>query len=457
MYDPQRNAVPSLAGTSPVDGTNPPHSPAQPAARGELEQLYTKVTWRLIPLLFFCYLMNYVDRANIGFAQLQMKDALGFSDTVYGLGAAMFFVGYLLCEVPSNLLLKRFGARLTILRIMLLWGITSAATLLVTTPAQFFVVRFLLGVFEAGFFPGVALYLTFWYPPQRRARIFALFMTAQVASAFISSPLSGWILQNLHGVHGWAGWQWMFLLEALPTLPLGVLAFYLLPDGPQRARWLSAPQQQALLQELREDAAPANAHGFRHLLRDPRVYLLAFAYFVIGCGGYFMAFWVPTMVHEAGVSDLQKVGLYAVLPNIFGLFAMVLYGRSADRRNRQRQYFAAALWVGAAGLLALAFNLDSGLFRLLACITLGGCAVVAAGPVFWAMVTRYLPRAEAPVGIAFINSLACTAGTSPALVGLIKSHTGSLQLAVLLFAGLFAAAALAIGLLMRDHAVRRPA
>ena len=183
------------------------------APQGDAEAVYGKITRRLIPFLFICYLLNFIDRANIGFAQLQMKTSLGFSDAVYGLGAAMFFVGYVLFEVPSNMLLQRIGARLTIMRIMLLWGLASSATLLVTTPTQFYVVRFLLGVFEAGFFPGIVLYLTFWYPPQRRARVLAFFCMAQVAAAFITSPVSGWILKNLHGTHGWEGWQWMFFIE----------------------------------------------------------------------------------------------------------------------------------------------------------------------------------------------------------------------------------------------------
>lgn len=438
--------------------TTAPSRPSElgQAAPGELDALYGKITRRLIPLLFACYLLNFVDRANIGFAQLQMKSALGFSDAVYGLGATMFFIGYLLFEVPSNLLLKRLGARLTILRIMVLWGLASAATLLVTTPTQFYLVRFLLGVFEAGFFPGVALYLTFWFPPQRRARVFALFMTAQVASAFITSPLSGWILKNMHGLHGWDGWQWMFLIEGLPTALLGVLVYFLLPDGPRQARWLSGVEQDRLRQDLRDSevSAAAGGHGFKYLLRDPRVYLLAFVAFVSGCAGYFLAFWTPTVILELGIEDLQQVGLYAVIPNLFAIVAMILYGRRADRRNQQRQYYCVAMWVAALGFLALAFSLQASLFWTLVAITLGGSALVSAGPVFWAMVTRYLPRVEAPAGIAYINSLACISGVSPAVVGAIKTHTGSLQSAVFLLAALFLVAGIGIRLGMRDSAIR---
>lgn len=419
---------------------------------GEVESVFSKITVRLIPLLFFCYLLNFVDRANIGFAQLQMKSSLGFSDAVYGLGATMFFVGYLIFEVPSNLLLKRIGARMTILRIMVLWGLTSAATMFVTTPTQFYIVRLLLGVFEAGFFPGVVLYLTFWFPPQRRAKVMAMFMTAQVAAAFVTSPVSGAILKHMHGVYGWEGWQWMFLIEGLPTVLLGVVAYLMLPNGPEQAKWLSPRERQVFQWEMAHAGGREveTGHAFTGVLRDPKVYLLAFAAFVSGCAGYFLAFWTPTIIKDLGIADLQMIGLYAVIPNLFGLIAMVLYGRHADQTNEQRLHYGVAFLVAALGFVSLVFATKTGLTWTLAAIAFGGSALVSSTPIFWAMVTRYLPRERAPAGIAYINTLASAAGISPAVVGAIKTQTGSLDLAIYLISALFVVAALAVMVGMRS-------
>jgi len=418
----------------------------RPDAPGDVEAVYRKITRRLLPFLFVCYLLNFIDRANIGFAQLQMKTSLGFSDAVYGLGATMFFIGYVLFEVPSNLLLKRVGARATILRIMVLWGLASTATLFVRTPTQFYVVRFLLGVFEAGFFPGIVLYLTFWYPPQRRARVLALFCTAQVAAAFVTSPVSGWILKNMHGLHGWEGWQWMFLIEGLPTVFLGLLVYFLLPNGPHEAGWLTQAERGYVQRALHAGSEPTQQqHGFGSLLRDPHVYLLALGAFVSGCAGYFLAFWTPTIIRELGVSDLQQVGLYAVIPNVFGIIAMVLYGRRSDRRNEQRRHYGFAFVAAAAGFMGLSMAIGSGsLPWTLVSIAVGGSALVASTPVFWAMVTRYLNKDQAPAGIALINTLGSVAGISPAVVGAIKTQTGSLAGAIHILCVMFVLTGIAV-------------
>jgi D-galactonate transporter len=407
-------------------------------ASSTTEATYRKITRRLIPLLFFCYVLNYIDRINIGYAQLQMKQALDFSDAIYGLGAGVFFLGYFLLEVPSNLLLQKIGARKTMLRIMLCWGIVSAATMFVTTPMQFYVARFLLGVFEAGFFPGIVLYLTFWYPPARRARIVALFMMATVVAGIIAGPLSGWILQNMNGVHGLQGWQWMFVLEGLPSCVLGVVAYVFLDDKPSDAKWLSEDEKELVIAELA--AGPQTTAQFGNATRqaflDPLVYLLCFASFTILCGGYAISFWLPTLIRGMGVADLQKVGLYSVVPYAVGAFAMVWFGKHSDSRQERRWHFAVAAAMGALGLVGSTFT-SNNLWLSIGLLAMATAGIVSSLPVFWAVATSHLSKASAAAGIAIITSVSNLAGVaSPYALGLIKTSTGSLT------AGLYVVAAL---------------
>jgi MFS family permease len=278
-----------------------------------IDATFRKVTWRIIPFLFFCYVLNFVDRINIGYAQLQMKQDLGFTDAVYGLGAGLFFISFFTFEVPSNLLLEKVGARKTMLRIMLLWGLTSAATMFVSTPTQFYVARVFLGIFEAGFFPGIMLYLTYWFPAGHRARIVALFMTAVVIAGLIAGPMSGWIMKDMNGAHGLHGWQWMFLLEGLPSALFSIVLYLYLDDKPKDAKWLNAAEKEIIIQNVAADKKVSNvAHQsmMREAFSDPKVYLLAFVYFAITCGGYVLSFWLPTIIRELGVTDVLQIGLY---------------------------------------------------------------------------------------------------------------------------------------------------
>ncbi|MEJ6000162.1 MFS transporter [Paucibacter soli] len=412
-------------------------------AADPLEPLYRKITRRLIPLLFICYVINFIDRSNIGYAQLQMKDALGFGDAVYGLGAGMFFVGYFLFELPSNLLLKRIGARLTLLRIMLLWGAASAATLLVRTPEQFYLARFLLGVFEAGFFPGVMLYLSTWYPQRRRAAVVALFMVATVVAAFITGPVSGWILHSMNGVQGLQGWQWMFLLEGLPAMLLGLVVYLRLPNRPEDAAWLSEAERAALQADLAADPGDPDAGAsLRQVFSDPKIYLLSLISFCGVCGAYVLAFWTPTLVQSLGVSDLRLVGLYSVVPNVLGTIVMIAWGRHSDRSGERRWHYALAATLGAIGLAATTLTAPS-LGLSLAALALGGSGIVSAMPIFWAVATAQLSKQAAPAAIAVITSIANLAGVAaPALIGLLKARTGSLDAGLLLCAGLLLLAAL---------------
>lgn len=417
----------------------------------EPDAVYGKITARLVPLLFLCYLIAFVNRSNIGLAKLQMQTALGFSDTVYGIGAAMFFIGLVVFEVPSNLLLSRIGARKTILRIMVLWGVASAATLFVKTPLQFYVLRFLLGAFEAGFFPGVILYLTFWYPQERRARVIALFMTAAAAAGFVTGPVSGSILKVLHGAWGLAGWQWLMLLEGLPGILLGLAVFFWLPEKPADVRWLSQPERRFVQDALLGKPASAVTHQpLSQVLRNPLVYSLGFAAFSVACAVNFLAFWLPSIIAATGITDLQHVGLYVLIPNLLGTVAMVMYGRHSDRHQERRWHFIAAAGISAVGLGAIAV-LHGSLVGVLIAAIATTCGVASAYPLLWAIATRCLPRGAAAVGIALISSISSLSGISAALVGAIKAHTGSLDAAIYLIMAQLVAGTLVLAFCVRRH------
>ncbi|MDB5983514.1 MAG: Nitrate/nitrite transporter [Pseudomonas sp.] len=395
-----------------------------------LDAIYRKITRRLIPLLFLCYVLNYLDRINIGYAQLQMRADLSFSDAVYGFGAGMFYVGYFIFEVPSNLFLQKIGARKTLLRIMLCWGLVSAATLFVQTPIQFYAVRFLLGAFEAGFFPGIVLYLTYWYPAERRGRIIALFMTAAVAAGIIAGPVSGWILQNLDGFHGLRGWQWLYVLEGLPSSVIGIVVYFCLVDRPGDARWLDQTERQLIqtaLQETPNDVAVTPGPG-AGAFKDPKVYLFSVLYFAINFGSYALSFWLPSMIQDLGIRDAQQIGLYSLIPYTFGAIAMVWYGRRSDRRQERHWHFALATFCAATALVITTLTTGH-LWTSLMLLAITTAGIVAAYPVFWAAATAQLSKSNAAAGIAVITSLGSLAGViSPAAIGLIKTATGSFTL-----------------------------
>lgn len=429
-----------------------------------LNTIYRRVSWRILPLLFLCYIVNIVDRGNVGFAQLQMKGDLGFSDAVYGLGAGIFFIGYLLFEVPSNLLLKRIGARLTLMRIMVLWGLTSAATMFVTTPTQFYVLRFLLGAFEAGFFPGVVYFLTFWFPQHRRARVVAIFMLGIAASGLISNPLSGWLLVSMDGYAGLQGWQWMFVVEGLPAVFLGILVFALLPNQPAEARWLTEAERNLLLQDLQRDNHGEEANmgawaQLRQMVTSGPVWLMCLTAFGINCSAYFLGFWTPTLIREMGVVDLQMVGWYAAVPSILGAPVMYFWGRHSDLHGERRWHGVAGMVIGACGLWGIVLA-GGNLWLTLAALSLASAGLIACLPVFWATCTGLLSPVVAGVAIAFVTSIANLGGAfSPAITGAIKARTGSLDGGIAFCIVLLSIAVVAFVKLTRQPltgAVRKP-
>jgi D-galactonate transporter len=400
------------------------------AAADETARVYRRVNLRLIPFLFICYVAAYLDRINIGFAQLQMKADLGFSDAVYGLGAGIFFFGYALFEVPSNLLLEKIGARKTLLRIMLLWGITSACMMFVKTPAQLYIGRFLLGLFEAGFFPGIILYFTWWYPSRMRARIIALFMSGMAVAGIIGGPLSGWIMTDMAGVNGWTGWQWMFLIEGLPAVFLGLLVWFVLDDRPGEAKWLSAREKDVIestLQQDSRDLGPAHHGSLKQALRDPLIYVLAFAYFAFIAGTYVITFWLPTIIKGFGLTDPLEIGLLTAIPYLIGAAGMVLLSKHSDQMRERRWHCAFAALLGGAGLVAASL-LAGHLALALVALSFATIGILATMPLFWAMPTAYLSGPAAAGGIALINSLGLVGGfVSPFVIGWMKTLTGSVN------------------------------
>ncbi|QHI98426.1 MFS transporter [Xylophilus rhododendri] len=387
------------------------------------DAIYRRVHLRLLPLLFICYIAAYLDRVNVGFAKLQMQASLGFSDSVYGLGAGIFFIGYFLFEVPSNLWLHRVGARRWIARIMVSWGLLSVGTMFVNSPMSFYVLRFLLGAAEAGFFPGVILYLTYWYPAERRSRATSLFLSALAFAGILGGPSAGWILHNLQGVRGWQGWQWLFLLQGLPSVVLGLVVWRCLDDRVEEARWLSEAERRVVAADIARDAKGKLHPGLKSILLMPRVWLLALIYFALVAGVYCLSFWSPSLIAAAGVKDVLQVGLLSAVPWLAGLPAMFLAARSADRRGRLPLHCALAAAIGAAGLgFSVIFD-DHAVWALVG-LTVATMGVMASLPVFWGLPTALMGGEAAAAGIALINSFGNLSGfCAPMLVGLIKERT----------------------------------
>ncbi|KML46801.1 MFS transporter permease [Burkholderia cepacia] len=412
-----------------------------PLATDALSSGYRKVTSRLIPLIFICYLFNYLDRVNVGFAKLQMLSDLKMSETVYGLGAGVFFIGYVLAGVPSNLMLRRVGARVWIAIIMCLWGALSASLLLVRTPESFYALRFLTGIAEAGFFPGMVLFLTQWYPSARRGRAIALFMSAIPVSGVLGGPLSGWMLTHFAaGQSGLAAWQWLFLLQGAPTVLLGVAVFFLLQDRIDDVTWLTQGEKSALAQALADDAAargpaagkPQNHTPVRDVVCNAAVWKFGLVYFSIQMGVYAINFWLPTIIKSLGIGSDGMVGWLSAIPYLFAAIAMIVVGRSADARRERRWHLSVPMAIGVAGLL-IAARFDGQVAPAMIGLTLATSGALTALAMFWPLPTAVLAGTAAAGGVALINSLGQIAGfVSPYIVGWIKDATHRTDIALYL-------------------------
>jgi MFS family permease len=416
------------------------------------ERVVSKITWRLIPLLFLCYIIAYIDRINVGFAGLQLQKAFRVESAryfeIYGWGAGLFFIGYFIFEVPSNLILHRIGARLWIARIMVVWGIISSSMMFIKTPAGFYTMRFLLGAAEAGFFPGVILYLTYWFRARDRARTVALFSAAATLSGFVNSPISGKLLQY-DGFRGLAGWQWLFLLEGIPAVLVGILVLCVLPDGPAQARWLSEQERDWLREELAREEAQAGAglkHRFADAFTSGRVWLLCAIYFLLNVGGYGFEMWLPQIIRSFSLMSEFRIGLLNGIPYLAATVFMILNGRHSDRTGERRGHVAASALAGALGFAASAVAPNVAVSLAALAVAFAGVKGML-GP-FWALSTTSLSGTAAATGIAWINSVGNLGGfVGPTVVGHIKKATGSYSGAVIaLGCGLVILAGLALTL-----------
>jgi ACS family tartrate transporter-like MFS transporter len=395
-----------------------------------------KIHRRLLPFLCLLFIVNYLDRTNVAMAKLTMVTNAHLTDSAYGLGAGLFFIGYFFFEVPSNLILHRVGARRWIARIMITWGICSAAMFLTRGPRSFYALRFLLGLAEAGFFPGIVFYLTHWIPARRRARTLAIFLTATALSGVIGNPVAGGLLK-LDGVLGLHGWQWLFLLEGVPPIVLGIviLCSNILPDQPGDAAWLSADQVQWIADELNRDGEHPHVNHVADLRAavDLRLALLSCIYFLLIMGLYGFVFWVPTIVKNLTGQSNARVGFISAVPFVVGAITMVLIGAHADGATQRRRHVAICAIVGAIGISALAATTGMAVGLVALCVAAVGI-FGSLGP-FWAIPTRYLRGTAAAGGIAVINSIGALAGfVAPYTLGYVKQQTGSFAIGLFIVA-----------------------
>ena len=426
-----------------------------PSAVNVSDSLYSKIAWRIMPILFIGYIVAYVDRVNIGFAKLQMMGDLKFSDGIYGLGAGIFFLGYFLFEVPSNIILHKVGARVWICRLLVTWGIVSGCTALVRTPWQFYTIRCLLGVAESGFFPGMILYLTYWFPSHRRGKMVAVLMAGSAVSGIVGGPISGFILHHFSGRQGIAGWQWLFILEAIPAVILGVFIFFSLNDRTANAKWLSPEEKAVVGAEIGEEAGVKTHHTILSVFTSSRVWLMGAIFFGMEMGSYAIGFWQPTIIRQTGIKDAFDIGLLTMVPYSLALISMILVGRHSDKMRERRWHVIVPCIVAALGF-ALCTRAGGSTMVAMIGLTLAVVGVVTALPMFWALPTSFLGGAAAAAGIALVNCTGNLGGFfSPTIIGYLKDYTGTLNSGLFLVSGCMLASAILIVLLVPARLVNR--
>lgn len=383
-----------------------------------------KVFRRLVPFLMVCYTVAYLDRVNLGFAKLQMCAQLGFDDAVYGLGAGIFFIGYILFQVPANLLLVRVGARRWLGWIMVAWGFVSALSAFTRSAPMFYGLRFLLGVAEAGFYPGVVFYLSSWFPARRFAQAMTLFMAAIPLSGIMGNPLSGWIMGRFNGAAGFSGWRWLFLIEAAPAVVVGLAALRVLNDRVEDAAWLDAEERTALRRDLTEndDAKPPPVSAWR-TFASGQTWFLCLIGFLFTAGQYGLSFWMPTLVSAAHITGNFRIGIVSALPYIAGIGSMLWLGYSADRHRERRWHLVMPAVIGAGGLVAATLLAEQAVPAVL-CLCVAAAGILVCTPLFWSLPTAILRGPGTAAGIGGINACGNFAGfCSPVLVGYLRETT----------------------------------
>ena len=419
------------------DRQSVPSGPPVMTAPSELGQrTIRKVARRLIPFLFLLFVVNYLDRVNVGFAALQMNQDLGFGPATYGFAAGLFFIGYFFFEIPSNLILERIGARRWIARIMITWGIVSVATAWVEGERTFYAARFILGLAEAGFFPGLILYISYWFPLRERGKAVASFMTATAIAIVVGAPLSTSLL-TFGGTLGLKGWQWMFILEGLPAIILGFVVLSFLTDRPDQASWLTSEERAWLVDTLaaeRQATERVRRFTLAEALMDPAVLQITAICFFLICGTFGVVLWLPQIVKAFGSVSLLQIGLLSAAPYVLAAVAMVYWGRRSDRLGERKKHLASAAFVGAIGLAVSALSTDPLLSFLALCVTAVGIWSTY-GP-FWALPAEFLTGTAAAGGFAFINSFGNLGGfAGPYIVGLVRQETHSFAMSLVALSG----------------------
>ena len=365
---------------------------------------YSKVDWRLIPFLFLCYILAYLDRVNVGFAKLQMVKDLSLSDAAFAFGAGIFFIGYFFFEVPSNILLKKFGARAWIARIMISWGVISSAMMFVHSERMFYVMRFLLGIAEAGFFPGIIFYLTLWYPSRLRSTRTALFVSAIAVSGVLGNPISGAIMDMLSGTAGLAGWQWLFLFEGIPSILVGFWVFFYLDSNILDAKWLTAEEKDILARNLESEEKQKSEVRVSDAFKSGKVWALCAIYFTLMIGLYGISFWLPTIVKAFGVKGYLRIGLITAIPYFVAVIGMLLLSRSSDRTGERRLHYVFNVTAGAIGLI-LSGIFASNPYLAITFLSVGTLGVIGSMPVFWPIPSAFLAGTASAAGIGLVNSV----------------------------------------------------
>lgn len=425
---------------------------------GVEKRAYQKVDLRIAAVLFSCFVLSFLDRVNVSFAQMQLKQDIGLTDSQYGFAVGLLFFSYVLFEVPSNLLLVRIGARKTLSRIMILWGLVSTLTLFVQTPTHLYLARLALGAAEAGFFPGALLFFTFWYPAKRRAQVIGLFALAVPVSGFLGGPLSGWILHAMNGVGGLRAWQWLFLIEGLPSVVAGVLLYFFLTERPADAHWLSSEEKNVILSALAEEKLARgdspSLHHFGAALKTPRLYIAAMVYTAVPWIANVITYWSPGIIKQAGATTLLNVGLLSMVPYVIGAIGMLLICRSSDKHLERRWHWAASGTLAVLSLIGLTFSMHSLTLTLVAIslVTIGYLGIAA---LFFTIPLAYLSGSAAAGGLALISALGQLGGSlAPMTIGHIKQSSGSITGGLYVVAAVVMAAVLIVLFLIPAHSLR---